>query len=277
MPQGSNENNEKHQVLDQLVGDVLASSKYEDICPELINTIGAQEIGKRRSLKEALKATKNKLHQISGAYLSSPQYTAWLCELQQALHTGDHNEIEQVCKHILSYHTSTKERLPFLEQFYRTILADLAPISSMLDLACGFNPLAIPWMPLVPEIEYYAYDIHRDMINFLNAAMALLGIRGSARVCDVLESCPEHEVDVALILKTLPCLEQVDKQAGSRLLQAIHAKHVVISFPVRSLGGRSKGMARYYEARLHELLGGKAEWEVRKFEFATELVFVVTK
>jgi len=51
--------------LDQLVQSVLTSSKYQRVTRDLVRTIGAQELTKRRNLKEAVKATKNKLHQIA--------------------------------------------------------------------------------------------------------------------------------------------------------------------------------------------------------------------
>ena len=81
---------------------------------------------------------------------------------------------------------------------------------------------------------------------------------------------------MALILKTIPCLEQLDKTAGLRLLETIQAEHILVSFPVHSLGGRSKGMVENYEARFHALVQGK-RWAIQRFEFATELAFLVTK
>ena len=62
-------NNREHDQLDQLVNAVLASRKYKSISQDLIKNLGSQELAKHHPLKEAIKATKNKLHQIGGAYL----------------------------------------------------------------------------------------------------------------------------------------------------------------------------------------------------------------
>jgi 16S rRNA (guanine(1405)-N(7))-methyltransferase len=78
------------------------------------------------------------------------------------------------------------------------------------------------------------------------------------------------------VLKAIPCLEQIDKSAGRRLLDGLKAKHMVVSFPVASLGGRNKGMAANYEARFWELAEGR-EWSVKKMLFKSELVFVVSR
>ncbi len=262
--------------LDELVSTVLKSQKYSRVCEDVVRRVGAVELSKRRNLKEAIKAAKNKLHQIGGAYLDdSLHYAAWSHRLAEAAAAGP-DALRAACREVMSYHASTKERLAILDEFYSAVLADLGPIHSVLDIACGLNPLAIPWMPLVPGATYYAYDIYHDMIGFLDTFWPLVGITGHAYARDIGPFIPSEPVDVALVLKTIPCLEQVDKSAGLRLLENLNAAHVVVSFPARSLGGRDKGMVENYEARLRALLEPQ-EWPVRRFEFATELAFVITR
>ena len=265
------------EALDRLVEDVLDSAKYRGVCPELIRGIGSQELAKRRNTKEALKSTKNKLHQIGGVYFAErADYASWLDNLAGVAHKDDRAELQRVCREIMAHHASTRERLPILDQFYHTILADLAPIHSVLDIACGLNPLALPWLPLAEDATYNACDIFVPLVDFLNNYLQLMHIQGQAETRDVTQSCPTQQVDLALLLKVIPCLEQIDKQAGYRLLHTLNARTLVVSFPVHSLGGKSKGMAAYYEAHFRELVADTG-WEVRTFEFATELVFVVRK
>jgi 16S rRNA (guanine(1405)-N(7))-methyltransferase len=265
---------EDHQI-GQLIEAVLASSKYRSIDRNFVRYIGIRELGRRHNLKEAIKATRNKLHQVGGAYYdSTPRYSVWLDKLSQAAQAGDREHILDVCKWIMGHHSSTRERLPMLEQFYSSILADLPPINSIIDIACGLHPLAIPWIPLSEHAQYYAYDIYQDMMDFLNECMALLHVEGYGKVCNVLQDCPTQKVDVAFLLKAIPCLEQVDKSAGLRLLETINADHLVVSFPAQSLGGRKKGMGANYESRFYELVENKP-WSIRRFAFPTELVFLI--
>jgi 16S rRNA (guanine(1405)-N(7))-methyltransferase len=265
----------QNDQLEKLVATVLTSSKYKDVSQELIRSIGLRELTKRSNIKEAVKATKNKLHQVGGAYLTDKEdYARWLNELKQLYHAGDQDAFLTYVKKVMSYHASTRERLPILEQFYTTILADLPPIHRILDVACGFNPLALPWMPLAQPIEYYAYDIYKDMLNFLADFMSLIQIQSQAQVCDIIQSGPTTPVDVAFVLKAIPCLEQIDKSAGSTLLHRINAKYILVSFPVHSLGGRTKGMEANYEAKFHSLVDN-THWTIRKFDFPTELVFLL--
>ena len=274
------------EPLATLIASIQNSAKYRDVCVEVIGNIGARELAKRRNLKEAIKATRNTLHQVSGAYLDSKEhythYTHWLAQLRVATQLHDTNALRDVCTRILNSHASTRERLPILDQFYTQILAELPPIHSVVDIACGLNPLTIPWMPLAKDASYYAYDISESMMSFLDACLPLLGVQGHAQACDVLQCSPTPKVDLALLLKAIPCLEQIDKHAGQTLLQSIQADAIVVSFPVRSLGGRNKGMAEHYEAHFRALVAHEEQathraWDIQRFEFASELAFLLRK
>jgi 16S rRNA (guanine(1405)-N(7))-methyltransferase len=270
-------NNKHDQQIDRLVEAVQASAKYKSIGSDFIRYIGTQELARRHNLKEAIKSTKNKLHQVGGAYQdTTPRYALWLDELKQVSRSGNREHVLDTCKWIMGHHSSTRERLPILEQFYSTILADLPPINSVIDIACGLHPLAIPWMPLSEHAQYYAYDVYEDMVGFLNDCMDLMPVQGYAKTCDVIHYCPTLKVDVAFILKAIPCLEQIDKSAGMQLLETINADHLVVSFPAHSLGGKHKGMVTNYETRFYELVANNT-WPIRRLEFPGELVFLISK
>jgi 16S rRNA (guanine(1405)-N(7))-methyltransferase len=263
--------------LDRLVNEVLSSRKYRYMSPAFVRSLGERELKNRRNYKEALKATKNKLHQVGGAYQPERMdYPAWLARLKDAHSSPDSGAFREACREIMAFHASTRERLPDLDLFFQTTFAGLPPIRSILDVACGLNPLALPWMGLMESTEYIAVDIYRDMLAFIDQYMSLLPINGRTLLADVLEFSPDKEVDLALVLKTIPCLEQIDKEAGRRLLESLPANHMLVSFPVYSLGGRQVGMPANYAARFEELLSGKS-WSVRSFEFQTELAFLVSK
>ena len=285
-------------VIDILVAEVLASAKYRAVSPTLVRDLATRELSAGRSRKEVVKAVKNKLHQVAGAYFESkPDYEGWLAELAVA---GPETENQKptitdrgagvgprsvvagrpafaaACRTIMARHASTRERLPFIERFYAEVLAGVPPPGVVLDLACGLNPLALPWMPLPPDVEYLACDLYADLAEFLNGFFALAGVRGRAEVCDLVRGAPPLDADLALALKLLPVLEQVDRAAPLRLLQGIRAPRVLVSFPAQSLGGRGKGMAQSYERRFRELVAGQG-WHIALFTFPTELAFLVTK
>ncbi len=261
------------ETVQRLVADVLKSGKYAHITPQLVSRIGAEELAKGRKYKKAVKATKNKLHQVGGAYQkTSPQYAAWYKNL--AAVAGNEEDFKAACRQTMAYHASTHERLSILEEFYPAVFDHLPAVKTILDVACGLNPLAIPWMPLAAGVEYTACDMYADMVEFVGDVLDLMPMQGQAEVCDVVHQPPTQPVDLALILKTIPCLEQVDKDAGTRLIDSLNAEWLVISYPAKSLGGRSKGMVENYEAHFEALQAGRG-WQAIRLLFETELVFVV--
>jgi 16S rRNA (guanine(1405)-N(7))-methyltransferase len=226
-------------------------------------------------LKAAIKATKNALHQAGGAFMDAPiDYDRALTRLRAA--AGDPASLRAACLAIMALHTSTRERLPILDTFYTVALAGAPLPGRVLDIACGLNPLARPWMPFPATTEYVAYDLYADQIAFLNDCFPLLGAPGRAEVRDVIGRPPDEPADLALILKTLPCLEAIDRRAPERLLDAVDAPRLLVSFPAQSLGGRRKGQTSHYEARFRGLLDARG-WPAERFEFATELAFLVQK
>jgi len=265
------------KLLRELVQLVRQSSKYAAIDEGLVTEIGRAELGKRNSLKEAVKSTRNKLHQIGAAYQEKPiPYFSWEKELQPLPHDLGSPQTQDFLVENMRLHASTAERLSIHEDFFKTTLASITPVTSILDLACGLNPLNLPWMPVAEQFTYEACDIYSDMTAFLNAFFTHFNVNGSAHLCDLTRSIPQTRVQVAFLLKTIPCLEQIDKAAGKRLLEGLNAENILVSFPAHSLGGRSKGMVQNYEAHFNELMEG-SNWQATRFEFPGELAFLVRK
>jgi 16S rRNA (guanine(1405)-N(7))-methyltransferase len=265
------------EILNRLVETVRSTPRYQGISVELVRQIGAQELGKGRSFKEAVKATRNKLHQVGGAYQEHAiRYAAWLDELKNIPAGAQDDRLKDFCRRMMGEHASTRERLVVLDNFYASILSSIAPIQSVADLACGFNPLALPWMPLADHAPYYACDIYADLADFFNVFLAHLHRPGKVEVCDLTQNIPSQPVQLALLLKTLPCLEQVNKEIGLGLLERIPADYLLVSFPASSLSGRSKGMVKNYAAHFMELIEVR-RWSVQRFDFPTELAFLVKK
>jgi len=105
---------------------------------------------------------------------------------------------------------------------------------------------------------------------------ALAGIDGQAHLQDVVGDPPTEEGDVALLMKASPCLERQQAGSTSSLLDAVRTRHAVVTYPVRSLGQRAKGMPERYAASLRDMLRDRP-WAVARLDLDTELVFVIDK
>ena len=261
--------------LDRVVAAVAASKKYRSICVETIRRIAEGEMTNQDDIKTAVKATKRRLHQIYGAFEGTLDYGAAYERLQLAYETGLETEVKAACRDVLSLHSSTRERLPFLDCFYSQIFQITGRPASLLDLGCGLNPVALPWMDLPPQARYTPIDIDAQRIDFLNRYLALAGRPPLARCQDLLLQ-PPPEADIALLLKMSPSLERQETGATLRLLDQVSAPLVVLSYAIKSLGGREKGMLAHYERQFRDLARNR-DWSVQQIAFETELVFVVQR
>jgi 16S rRNA (guanine(1405)-N(7))-methyltransferase len=261
--------------LQAVLAAVTVSRKYRGVCPDTVRRIAARELAARGSVRGAVKATKRRLHQVYGAFEHDLDAGAAYDRLAAAWGRGE-EERRAACRAILALHSSTRERLPILDRFYLALWDVAGRPATVLDLGCGLNPLSWPWMGLPPGTEYVPLDIDCGRIEFLNRFLALAGLAPRARCQDLLAQPPGGPADVALLLKMSPSLERQEEGATLRLLAAVEAPCVVVSFAVASLTGRHKGMEEHY-AGLFGALARDQIWRVTELRFETELVFVVQR
>jgi 16S rRNA (guanine(1405)-N(7))-methyltransferase len=253
----------------EIAQGVLAARKYSAILPDLVFAVSAVETPKAEKAQEALKRVKTKLHQMVGAYLDVEMpFAEWLEELTVAAP----DERSAVCLKILRHHASTRERMAETQEFFAAVFEGVPPPTTVADLACGLNPLARSLMPLSPKAMYIACDVHLGILSFVDAALRLMNFPIQVSPLNLISNEPLPSADVALLLKTIPCLEQMDKQAGVRLLSRIDAPLVIVTYPTAGLSGSRHGMARFYEKRFLEMVP-KARFEIEKRHFDSELMF----
>lgn len=263
--------------IQNITGQVQDSNKYSQITPELIHRIIEREMLVTRNEKQIVKRTRSKLHQVASAYQEKKiPYEKLISRLETLPINISTPEVKDFCRDAMRWHSSTRERLPILEDFYSAIFQTIGPVKSILDLACGLNSLAIPWMPQPQFVHYFGCDIFLDQADFLNSYLKHFGITGQIDIVDLSEEIPARVVDVVLLLKTLPCLEQIDKSISRRILDDVKADKIVVSFPATSLGGRKKGMAKNYENHFMEVISGK-NWKTDRLVFSSEIVFILHK
>ncbi|MFN0059200.1 MAG: 16S rRNA methyltransferase [Planctomycetota bacterium] len=267
--------------LERVIAAVAESRRYRDIAPELTRRFAKQAlIAARDDVAEAVKRTKRHLHQVFGAYLPTPpRYARLVAELRAAVETSADErdtEVRRVLSRAMQLHASTRERLPIIESFYRTIFARTGRPQRVMDVGCGLNPLATPWMELPADCHYHAIDIDAGMMQFIGATLTLLGVAHTSEVADALATPPTAAADVAFLLKTLPCFAQQEPDSGLALIQRLNAPMVVTSFPTRSLGGIKKGMEDHY-ARNFEASAAERGLHIDRMIFLGELVYVVQK
>ena len=210
------------------------SAKYKDICPDTVSRLYAEELSKRKSAREAEKALKTALHQITGAFMTGD-------ELKRARKLLAGADADAALFETLKLHASTRERLEHIDAFYDALLSPIAP-KTLLDLACGLNPLYLGYRGYAVR----GLDVSGGCVQLINDWALRRGWDVSAQCRDLLCAPALPETDAALMMKLLPVLEQQKKGAAIELLRSIPAPVLIVTFPLKTLGGRSVGMEKHY-------------------------------
>ncbi|UCH95103.1 MAG: hypothetical protein JSV88_33300 [Candidatus Aminicenantes bacterium] len=251
------------------------SKKYKYLCEDTLYRISDWAV-QRFEGKKAVKAAKKKLHQVYGAYFEKINPTKIQKLFNQIPDHPDAESLQATALEIMKAHPSTSERLAFMEQFYPGLFKKIKKPKKIVDLACGLHPFAVLWMDLEPDAEYDAFDIDTRLIALINTFFGYLHRSYKAQCSDILVSIPRIEADMVFLLKTLPCLEQQEKGISEKIITSLKAKHIVISFPSKTLTGKAKGMENYYHTFALELIK-RLNLEYFKLEYSNEIFYVINK
>ena len=255
-----------------IVERLLRSSRYRDVDRGLLERMAAEELTRSRNSDEATKRVKRRLHQAVGAFrgarVADRLSAAWTGSLEAP-------DFRDACADAMRQHASTRERLPHLDRFYRSVWDVTGMPAVLMDLGCGLNPLALPWMG-IGDARLLASDVDDRPLGTVRAFLELTGQPHAIETRDLVADPPPESADVALLLKLVTTLDRQDPSAAGRILRTLRAGHAVVSFTTRSLGGRGKGMERTYRERVERLAGEAGR--VRRLTEASvpgELVFVL--
>lgn len=263
------------ETIDAVVAAVKQSKKYRDTSEITIRQLAIEAVATHKKARPAERAVRKRLHSIMAPYLGDPDYAA-AAELLNNAFVGGDETARAACRDLMHTHLSTRERLPILDTFYHDIFAVTGPPGRLLDVACGLNPLAFPWMGLpVMGTDFVAYDIHEPRVDFLNHYFILQGLPPLAFVRDVALAAPAESGHVALFLKEMPRFERNYPGRGRALLEALDVRWLVVSFPTISTHG-GRNLTNRYRDFFHQLIAG-TNWPVTELLFDTELVFCAEK
>ena len=261
-------------AVERLVCEIEGSRKYRCVCRQTLARVARWALSRADTPASASHAARRKLHQVYGAYVTADGRRAAARAVASLPSSPSQAELESVCGRVLGLHASTRERLPILSRCFAAAFSVTGPPRSVVDLACGLGPFALPWMAIPREAAYLPLDIDTCLADLTNSLLALLGRPLSARCLDLLGDEPLPEGDVALLLKVLPCLERQERGAAASVLARLRCRAAVISYPLASLAGRERGMRASYDREIRRLL---PPGELHELVFPGEVFYVWKK
>lgn len=263
--------------ISKLANEILNQKKYQrlGIPRTTIEDILQWESKPGLTEKAILKNVHKKIHQLVAAYLGDVDHNQARSWLEKAYSMNNKDAIRDACTRIMNSHASTRERLPYLDNFYQLIFSVCGKPKSILDLACGYNPFAIPWMHLPTSIEYHAYDIHLPRINLINDFFGFEKRPKLGELQDILVEPPKLRADMAFFFKEAHRMEQRRKGSNRLLWQSLDVKNLVVSLPAGNLSGQHD-LSRQMHKLVETILVG-LPWKLQEFQSGNEIIFCIQK
>jgi 16S rRNA (guanine(1405)-N(7))-methyltransferase len=259
-----------------VIAAIKGSRKYRAVGEETIRALAQHAWPEHQKRKALEKAVRRRLHGIAATHLGDPDYAALAEALGEALGRGDGEAERTLCEGALLQHLSTRERWPYLREFYAAIFEHTGVPATLLDLACGLGPLSLPWMGLPASTHVWAYDVHEPRVAMIDGWLRARGQAGGAELRDIVLRPPSERADVALLLKELHRLQRNYGGVGSgavgvEWLASIPARHLVVSLPAFSAHGGRRLVERY-RGMMAALVEGR-DWATHELVFEHEVVF----
>lgn len=250
-------------MTDALLKSLGSTGKYRSVCPDTLRRIAEGSTKRYRSEKEALKAARERLHGITGAFMDPSS-------LKKCAALLDKGRIEEA----LRYHSSTRERAP-QEAFYTGLFDAMGKEPhTVLDLACGLNPV---WL-VSRGIRVTGIDIAGAQLEMMQDWADRNGLPLLTHCADLLcrGAIPAEHFDAALFMKLLPVLENEQPGSSARLLGETNADLLCVTFPLVTLTGKRIGMEQHYTERFEPIL--KEKHRIRsRYVFGSELVYLLER
>lgn len=211
---------------------------------------------KTSEVKSMIKEIRAKLRNYVGQFQKSFK------DREKILESGN-------VKKLLESHSSTFERLSFYPKLIE-IINEIKP-SSILDLGCGLNPLALA----KPGIIYYALDIREDELSLVAKFFKKNKIKGCTKVYDLTkidENLPT--ADLCILFKVLDIIDAPPYALSEKILTKIKCKKFLVSFSKIKLSGKKMNKPERY---WFENLLKKLNFKYKKFQSENEIFYLIDK
>ena len=196
---------------------------------------------KNKDVRGIVKLIEKELHTTYSQFLSTNK-----AKRENAL------EKAESISELLDFHKSTKERIETYDEVYQKITQFIQSKDStikkisILDIACGMNPLSIEKMNKhVSVSNWMGCDVNASDMEYLQKAYDRFKFKGEFFSFDVtleesLINLESKEVDILFAFKALDSFEYFKRNISFDILKRLNYRFGIISFATFSLGGRKK-------------------------------------
>ncbi len=172
----------------------------------------------------------------------------------------------------LESHRSTKERLDSYESLYKFIFNFTGKPKTILDLACGLNPLT--YKLIGNDIYFISVELTDRDCDTLQDYFYKNNINGEVIKADLRIYHKFPEVDVCLMFKLLDSIENKGHKFAEYLIKNIKAKYLVVSFATTTVHNIKMNYPRrgWFEVMLRRL-----GLQFIRYDIHNEVFYIVIK
>lgn len=225
-----------------------------------------KDIERSKEVKQLVKEARDQINRVYGIYQvkDSDKAQIDIDELKK-------DKSEKTHKKLLEKHLSSKERVAFYHDFYKKIFEITKKPKSILDIACGLNPVSLYYMDL-KDIEYTAIELNSWEVDIVNQYFEIMNINGKAYVQDINLDQNFPKADICFAFKIFDILEN---RTVNKIIRNLDVKYVIASFPKLTAKGKPMKFPRRmtFERTLKKL--NLQDYQI--IEFPNEIIYIIKK
>lgn len=266
------------------------TAKFPKIRKKLENAENFEKIRKSAEIKQLVKLARAEIRPVYGLFQAgnAEKTEKLLKKLEEEIRKQGNpllteRKILEIHNEILQNHVSTRERLKFYSEFFEKIFQIIGKPQSIIDLGCGFNPMALPYMDrcinLSDDFEYSAVEMNQNDLEIIKKYFGIIksieryknakidGLKLNFE--EETEKIPKKYYGACLAFKIF---DLISTKAVERIVNSVNCRWLVASFPTKTITTRNMRFKRRagFQKMLRRL-GRKYE----TVEFDNELVYVI--
>jgi 16S rRNA (guanine(1405)-N(7))-methyltransferase len=161
-----------------------------------------------------------------------------------------------------------------MAEFYQQLFQSTGIPNTLLDLACGLHPLALPWMNLPVSTQFHAYDILQPRIDLINQFFQKLGMPVLAENRDILVEPPSLQANLGLFFKEAYRFDKRQPGCNQAFWAQLKVDILAVSLPAQNLSGTHSLLDQHRRLVLENLPAHK---RVSELIIENEIIFLIEK
>lgn len=203
-------------------------------------------LDKKKDYEKLIKSVRAELHTKYGMFWLNDQFT-------------------------LESHKSSKDRISIYSVLYQDIFKITGKPKSILDLACGLNPLSYKYLGCKPE--YIASELTIKDCENIQDFFDKNKINGKTIPLDLTQDNEYHEADITFLFAAFDTIEDKGHKLAEKIIKSLKSKYIVVSFSTKTISNKKMNYPRrgWIERMLKRI--GKS---YVKLSYPNEIFYVIT-